>query len=643
MKPVSGKTTTITGAYLLPRAKSLAAQLLKSRGWGKREIINGYLLLAKRVGDRAQALVLDPPGDVVGMDLGNDKATWLLPVGSRDQFRDGTATGAWYQPEPGVTFVGAPDPAFATAAPMARKDDAAFLTTHHGAVLSGQLRVTGAAPFGLDGPAAAGAQAFAVVRRGGKAYTIIPESVVAQLAPGYGLAKRAPSGFMDLRYQTGVPVAVEGAGGTLVVLPVVEDTGPDVVHWGRGALLLALLVETEDGLLPQWSHLWSPDAHPSDFFHNGSWIVEPANVAVGLDPAWIAWWVDWVDAGRPQPAGGSRPVWMDSVSACWTGNEFVVNFRLAAVNGVPAASQPTALWAVSGAAAIRLTVAANGAVSTQYRGHEVLAAPWSPSFARDDTAYQHWVVGKLPATALLRLPVATLMAGDELVEVDWVAEGVRANAANDAISFPYLSNTARFELRVSGPDGARAFDYPFTALGFYGPAYVELIDGPMLLLPKQIRGELGQRATPTHPGQNHQFAALAPGKLAVVMVNNWLPAFKYGVEASAGATPGTAYLVVFDLLTGAAETRGELGAVQTDLWNSRSPHLSCVQRAEYDAEGNETSPATLIYSSGLRGGIQISRDSGRTWQPLEVGTAVWGGAYYAGNQLAAARAGAAFK
>ncbi len=124
MKFATARTLTRAGAYLRQRAKALAEKLLRksARHISATEIIDGFILRASRVGDRATAIVLDAPavitfGGITGPDnataalypsitygLGRDMAT--IPLGTDSEPKTSLETlsrfGGYYFPFDGA-------------------------------------------------------------------------------------------------------------------------------------------------------------------------------------------------------------------------------------------------------------------------------------------------------------------------------------------------------------------------------------------------------------------------------------------------------------------------------------------------------------------------------------------------------------
>src|SRR5690606_1867813 len=77
------RTNTASGAYLLKRAEALARSIVAR--FGKRtEVIDGYIVEGKRVGEQRIATVLDTPCQVVSLDNANDPRGNTCGVGTRD-------------------------------------------------------------------------------------------------------------------------------------------------------------------------------------------------------------------------------------------------------------------------------------------------------------------------------------------------------------------------------------------------------------------------------------------------------------------------------------------------------------------------------------------------------------------------------
>lgn len=84
---VTKRTTTVTGASWLRRAQILARGLSGSAA-ARREIIDGYMIEAKKVGARRSASVIDIPGRLamLGANSVTGSIADLIPCGGRDGF-----------------------------------------------------------------------------------------------------------------------------------------------------------------------------------------------------------------------------------------------------------------------------------------------------------------------------------------------------------------------------------------------------------------------------------------------------------------------------------------------------------------------------------------------------------------------------
>lgn len=85
---ISVKLLTVSGAWLHKRARDLAGRLIRLRGMKRVEVIDGYLITAKHLSGRAQAVVMDLPAVVVLSSRNRDGyggALWMpyveLPTG----------------------------------------------------------------------------------------------------------------------------------------------------------------------------------------------------------------------------------------------------------------------------------------------------------------------------------------------------------------------------------------------------------------------------------------------------------------------------------------------------------------------------------------------------------------------------------
>lgn len=642
------RSNTASGVYLLKRAAALALAVIPR--FGKRtEIIDGYIVEGKRVGDQRVATVIDTPGQVIALDNANDPRGDTYAVGTRDGMdsrigvKDGpytaeNTTPGWYPLRyRALGFSTEPGTPWAASIPWPERLRA---TSQRDAVRAGRVRIQAindAFPYNETEQMPVGTVAFSGVEvypnQPGQPSWFLSEDEVDRLAPGNRLFPRTSLGYMSWVYQGQQPTTAGGGGFTLMVVPVVTGGDPaQAVDWGHSALLFVLLDPAgEEPVI--WSQAWSPDSHSVDFFHNGPWVRRPAGTVNSLYTApkanWDAFWNNWNAAGNPQPAGGSRPNWTDAVTAAWFNGRFVVNARLCALNGALGGASTTYPM-VGGSARVRFTVEPDGTFTATELGHEVWA------FKRDsadlDPPYNAWVAGTLdPETVRLVDPLSTLATANTLVEARVRMDGSRTQVINlqntlTGAAYPVADlASGRLEVAVTRRDEAGESVATHTVL------FSEL--GAGVVCPAAQTQSSGDRYGLYPPTASYklwpadqQFALISDNELAFICHEQWHSFFP--------RTPSPLSLAVLDLTTGIATLRGAIGISHVpDIYYDAPAHLDCIQRVIRDAQGAVIIEAVLMASSGDADAVRISRDGGATWSDYLDFPRPTSGAYFIGNPL----------
>ncbi len=657
MTIVTGRTLTISGSYLLKRAKDLARKLLRFNQNNKIEVVDGYLIQAKRSPTGATGIVIDPPGALMVFDALLDSRGNKYPAGQRDYFdsRVGLTNGPY-----GYADITPTEAQTQVVAFGFNPDDTSPLSPWLNAVRwrnsvianrdtlrQNALRI--APPSGTGYPFDDFDQVplGTVVFSGTSVYpdsTNRPgywwgESSIANLAPGYSLMARTTLGYMSFQYQGMQPTTSSHDNVTLMVFPLVKNLDPtQAVHWGHSALLFVLLDyagnQTEGLPTIVWSQVWTPDAHDITFFHNGPWQAEPSgNIAsffAAPQDSWERFWGDWETAGRPNPAGGSQPNWTDAISACWFNGRFVVNVRCCALNGAlsaPSMGFPDKYEVAGGSAHVRFTVVPTGGLTVEQVQYDIWDSPGS-NFGIT-YPYDVWVAGHLDINTIYGVnPVATLMMGTSLVEVRWRMEADRQNPLYASGTGPYMPayfDTGRYEFTITpvDEDGNEltpvVHDVVFDTLGagVQGPT-TRLVD-TLVMLPPTASYKLWS--------MNPMVVALSDHEIGFVCYEEWDDYFPTRL------TP--VKLAVLNTTTGVAEVRSDIGFDHDPKVGYEQPvHISCAQETRYNDEGDITIEGVLFASGAMTPLVRISRDSGRTWQDYLTFPQAQTGAYYVGSPLA---------
>lgn len=656
MSQPSVRVATITGAWLFRRAKELAARLIKTRGWGKIEIVDGYMIRASRAASQASAIVIDPPGAVVT----NLKRHYL--VGKRDNYS--SAAGAIDGPydlqemqtndaypsrfyaygfdpeEPGTPAL--PNP-WHYASPLVnrgtyyiKRDTVRFSALERYPIESNQL------------PFPTGATVFSGVHTYGPNNNATPgywwsNQRMAALTGGYGLARIANMFPLEFNYQGDAPVSAAKGAVTLVVTPLVKN-GPTflsegVVAWGESAVRFALIKAGENGELSTqlWNRLWKPEEHSCDFFHNGPWLGKPdlPNYGAILPPkadnitAWEAWF-------ESNSSGGSRPNWMDCMAVVWFNGRFVVTMRVAAFNGAytPADGESEPVYRMAGGVAhMRFDIGLDGAFTATEEAYEIWNAPEQyDGIGLGITPYDVWVDGVLDDDKARAVFPAALLATDSwLAEVTLCADVYRRDirvipAASGAWRCAYVIDPEadRLEFRITRvlEDGEEAAPVTYQVL------FTELecgIDSQRVINYDEVC-----RTAPLYyaiRACDPQFVVLSEHEIAFLAREPWRDRF---------AGPNNLLLVVFDLDTGLASVRADTGLVEQWMDDHMlCPHLDCIQQVIYTEEGEVSMQGVLLATSRMSAASRISRDGGSTWQDYLSGHQFAEGysaaAYYVGN------------
>lgn len=656
MVNVVGKSLSVSGTYLVKRAKDLARKLLRFNRNSKIEVIDGYLVVAKRSPAGAVGTVIDPPGALMVFDAISDDRGTQYSVGQRDYFdsRVGLTNGPYTYTDitptnPTNYLLGLgfdPEDTDPLAPWVLSNRWRGSVVSNRDSLHQNLIRFYpppgSAYPYEDFDQVPDGAVVFSgsylhPSSAGRRGYWWA-ENSVASLAPGYQLMCRTNLGYMSYQYQGMQPTTASDGTITLMVIPIVKNFDPDQsVHWGHSAILFVLLnyaANQSDGTpTVVWSQVWSPDSHDITFFHNGPWQAEPDNVSSFFpapQAAWEQFWLDWGAAGEPHPAGGSQPNWTDAISTCWFDGEYVVNVRCCALNG---ALTETGLGfdgryeTAGGSALVRFRIPPTGGLDVGQVQYDVWDSPGSVFGIT--YPYDVWVEGILDEDVLYGVnPVATLVVGTSLVEVTWRMEGDRQNPIyflGNGPFIPALFDTGRLEFSVTRLDSAgvrlppATVDVVFDTLGagVQGPTTIVL--GTMVLLP---------------PTSSYKLWPMTP---MVVAVSDREVAFVCHAEWGDYANSLTTQVKfgVLDLDTGVAEVRSDMGFIDDPKIGYEYPvHLNCVQETRYDDLGNVTIEGVIFASGRMLPQVRISRDSGRTWQDYLTFPQASGGAYYKGSPLA---------
>lgn len=655
MRPVSVRLTTVSGAWLFKRAKALAARLAKGPLWGSNQVIDGYLLKATRAAGTASAVVYDPPGTLAMGYKG------FMPVGTRDNYnsRVGVDDGPYDAEGETVFQRGAlffptgftTGTVFNTSTPLESDE---FFVTKKDALRSHGLRRT---PAETDAyPFRPPVAVFSGVFNRGYTEGSTPgfywsNDAVLEKTEGYGLARVADMDYLIYEYQGDAPVSASNGPYTLVVMPVLQNfeasEAEGCVHWGYSGVWFVLMetvapitVDTPPDQLPVevWRYLWTPDAHSSSFFHNGPWVIRPdfpnfdAIPPGPLRPPTVQAWDDWWDAGRPIPAGGSRPNWTDALSVDWFNGRFVVNLKVNALNGTYTPGTPGTYKTAGGSACIRFDVPLDGAVVATEGPYEIWNSPAEYGGDPTGTPFAQWVDGFLDvATVRCVNPAVTLTTERGLVEITWCAEADRTDVVSTSGVSRYLADrdSVRFEVKLTGvsPLGVEQTPvvYPVVfstvGAGLLGPVFPDTSGGLRLNLNPPTRSYKMRAMDP-------YFVVLSDREIAFIGYPAW--------DALLENTTGR--LVVINLDTGAVELRSTVPVdMTTTLSHMLATHMDCIQQTQYDTDNNVTLEGVLLVTSKLSDEVVISRDSGATWDSYVANIGVdereLRYAYYIGNPL----------
>lgn len=652
----SVRVATVTGAWLKKRAKDIAARLIKTRGWGQVEVIDGYIIRASRAASQTSAIVIDPPSAVV------TNLSRYYPVGRRDNYSSkvGVIDGPYdlqeiqssddYQvrfysygfdpQQPDIP--GLPNP-WRNSFPLKNRDNyyvkrdvVRFSALKRYPIMSDQL------------PIPTGATLFSGVHTHGPKTEATPgywwnnQSMMA-LTGGYGLARIADMLPLMLSYQGDPPVSTAKGAVTIVVTPVVKN-GPTslsegVVAWGESAVRFALIEAGENnGPSEQlWSRLWKPEDHSCSFFHNGPWLGKPdlPNYEAVIPPkagnitAWEAWF-------ESNSSGGSRPNWMDCMAVVWFNGRFVVTMRVAAFNGAytPADGELDPVYRMAGGVAhMRFDIGLDGSFNASEKAYEIWNSPEQyEGMGFGNTPYGEWVAGVLDdEIARAVFPAALLATRSWLAEVTLCADVYRRDirvipAASGAWRCAYVIDPEadRLEFRITRvlEDGEEAVPVTYQVL------FSEIecgIDSQRVINYDQVC-----RTAPLYyviRACDPQFVVLSEHEIAFLAREPWRDRF---------AEPNNLLLVVFDLNTGLASVRSDTGLVEQWMDDHvLCPHLDCIQQVIYTEEGEIAMQGVLLATSRMSAVSRISRDGGATWQDYLTGHQFAEGysaaAYFVGN------------
>lgn len=659
MTIVNSRTSTFSGAYLTKRAKDLARKVVRFNLRGKNEIIDGYLIQAKKHPLGATGYVTDPPGQLVSMNSQLDPRGDIYNIGQRDFFDSRTQmtngpfnyddlppffyTHSFYALgfDPNNTNPTAPwNRAQQWRPPMAYQKD----------ILRGselRLDVTGLDPYPYDtlDQVAEGAIVFSGVRAYPRSTVqsgyFLSQGALAALAPGYRFMCETSLGYMSFEYQ-GMPLTAAGTGGwTLLTIPVVKDVDPNqAVSWGSSALLF-VLVNGNQAVIDErpdpvyWSRLWELSEHSVDFFHPGPWEAQPrASIRSPFSQPqdnWDDFWTAWNGGGRPIPAGGSRPNWTDAISAAWFNGRFVVNVRLCALNATLSdfgVGFDYDYVDAGGSAHMRFEVTTAGDFTAEEVQYEVWdsADPTNPGRRRP---YDVWVAGHLDeATVYCVNPVATFPIPNGLVEVRWRMQASRAGQYAGGEG-PYMladMDTGRLEFTITRLDEegnelapvVHEVNFDSLGAGVLGPTAPKAPIVGLVLLPPTGSYKLWPI--------DASFVAISKTEVAFAVHEAW--------QDLTVTDPTPVKLAVLNIETGAVTIRGTVGFDDTPTAQQECPvHLCCLQRAAYDDNDQLVVDGVLFASVATNNAVRISRDAGATWQDYLTFPRPLSGAYYIGNPL----------
>lgn len=697
-----GRSLTYTGAWLVRRAKSLARRLQLSRQMSRHEVIDGFLIRAQRVGQNAVGTVIDPPGRILCLNQKDQPhISSIYSVAPRDAYS---------------TAANRPDGPHADPAALGERQAVGIsraigftpgelldllVAARFGAQHTAQGRfihdrgILAIQPQGTFYPAATGRGDMAYQYRtealrygagydlgaadlsntpGGRSGYVVAQEAIDELAPGYRLLSLVDTAALDAGYVSyeyhGGPACVADIGATtLLVVPVVNNTGQEdsAVHWGDCGLLFLLLNddparEGAESSVLLWSRLWTPAEHPIDFFHPGPWLArpypDPNPAGVKVSEQWEAFWDAWTGAGEPNPAGGSRPVWVDTMSAAGHGDRFVVNLRLVALNGVRYEPEPGS-WTyqmAGGESHLRFELPildADGQLLEAFElqqevAHYEVHAASNSIDPPGPGAFEQWVDGHLPAdTVLVRYPLHTMTVGERLVEVRYelTADRLQMFSGGNPRGMQAELGADRLVVDVTDADGTlSSWPIPFISLGagIQGPLLEAGTNGGTTMLYWVVPAAGGSYKLQSFSGM---FCQVAEHEIGFILYTNWqaLP-----LVPSTSGPARQAKFCVLNLVTGNCGVRGELPFRHcATISHSAVVQLSCIQREVRAAGAAPTDPpqqfGVLLATYGEESNIYdtvlaqpavfISRDSGATWQPYLEFPSARNGAFFIGNSL----------
>lgn len=657
------KLATVTGAWLSRRAKDIAARLLKTRGHGKTEVIDGYLIRATRAGSQASATLIDPPGLVVTKGW-YTRSHRHYRVGQRDNFNSkvnatdgpynlGEEKSEWmnywfyaygFDPNlPDGPFVERP---WNNAGPIQyqdyhclKRDIVRFSGLIRYPVLSNQL------PIPVGSTIFSGVQTFGRNSQKTPGYWWSNERI-SELTGGYSLARVADIYPLGYAYQGDAPVSASRGDITLVVTPLVMN-GPlyrdsAVVAWGESAVRFVLIQAGENAgaSTELWSRIWTPDEHTCSFFHNGPWLSKPDtpdfSIVAGQpgfddEDAWERWW-------ETNTSGGSRPNWQDCMSATWHNGRFVVTLRSIALNGAynPGSAEVEPMYLTAkGTAHMRFEISLDGAFSATEESYEIWNSPEEYGGIVGDliTPYSTWVAGMLDdARVVAAYPIALLPGDGWLAEVTLKTDSYRHELRQiiDTTArfgrYAYEADTVadRLEFRVTRtlPDGEDGL--PTTHQVFFSDIGCGIDTLRLIVGVKSYRTAPSSKVRACDP----QFAVISRNEIGFLARPAWRDPL---------SGPNNVLLVVFDLAAGQATVRADTGLVAEYVASHMlCPHFDCIQQAVYDDDGEVLLQGVLLATSRLSAASHISRDGGLTWAPyltgLTNGPEYSAAAFFVGNQ-----------
>lgn len=660
----SGKTLSMTGAYLVRLAKQAAGQLLKSGRRSSVRSVDGYLVKASRTGQIATGYVIDPPGMLALLNDSSMPGKGLLTLHPRDFYATFTkmphvttaantaaraALQTRYTPlgfDPGD---GPDENPFTQSAKIGRE---VVHTADQYLLCSLSVRTmpdAGAPNFDLliaPGPGevklvqtfaaltALNAQTASGGGSGPATGFVLSGSQIDQLAPGYVLIRQADHGYTGWEYGACAPAGVLVGSMLIAAIPVTKQGGTGVTDWGEAAMLLVGLSRVnsagvEDGQVIRWHHLWTPAEHPQEAMRPGPWVHQPSYRPPFNADKWDEAWMPY--NGSLTPANlGSRPSWIDSLSCQLDGQRALFRFKYVGLaaspfihgGGVPSADLATA----EAEAVIEISAGKDGEVSAAYPAHEVFTSSTNPDAGQSHSPYQRFVVGKLPLDKVkVTVPVATLLQGEQIVRLD--AEYAASRVTGFSSDLHEWSGrmldprTSEFGFRVSR--GADNFFLTYSAIGAGLLAPVRKIgigvDAPL--------GLFGSMVSYKTWNTSALASTVSDSEIAVIVFEDWQSAGDLGA--------GTHARVVFiNTQDGTHRLTGRIGYFHTKtLEYRRSPVLCVIQREIRNQQDEVTQKAVLLVSGPGQSQLRISRDSGETWQTLVSGATPDGGSFYLGNLI----------